>query len=762
MNQQHLPVSSPPLLGSLGQRLRLQRLHRGISQEALAEALNVSARSIRRWEQDQSTPQAVARERLCHFFGLDSWSLLGAVSVEEAAPVTSSLWQVPLPRNPFFTGRQELLRTLHEKLRREHSMALTQSWAISGLGGIGKTQIALEYAYQYRYDYTAIFWVSAATQDTLLTGLLALGERLKVLEKDERDHQRAILMVKQWLAAHQDWLLILDNADDVSIARDVLPPEHAGHVLLTTRAQALGSVAQRIEVETMGMAEGALFLLHRARLLALEASLDHVLPDQRAAAEAIVTEMDFLPLALDQAGAYIDEVGCSLLVYLELYRAHRVELLRRRGHVPGDHPESVFTTWSLNFQRIEQANAAAGELLRLCAFLDPDAIAEELLSEGSAALGPLLCHTAADALALNEAIKELRTFSLVQRDPEARVLRIHRLVQAVLRDAMGGEERRRWAERAVRATSMVFPENAEIANRLRCQRYLPHAQACSVLIQEHAFVFAEAAWLLQRTANYLYEVALYKQAEPLYQQALHIWEQTLGPEHPDAVCSLNGLATLYRIQGKYARAEALFQQAIRLREQALGSEHPDVAHPLRELGVLYLQQGKYEQAEVLYQRVLSIREQALGSEHPDVAHPLNNLAILYDKQGKYEQAEVLYQRVLRLREQALGPEHPDVAQALNNLAILYNKQEKYEQAEALYQRALSIWEQAVGPEHPNVAHPLNNLGDLYRVQERYEQAEPLLQRALHIWEQALGSEHPNVAHPLNNLGDIYRAQEKYE
>nr|MDQ2716779.1 tetratricopeptide repeat protein [Chloroflexota bacterium] len=409
------------------------------------------------------------------------------------------------------------------------------------------------------------------------------------------------------------------------------------------------------------------------------------------AAETIAIEMDFLPLALDQAGAYIEEVGCSLSSYLELYQTHRKHLLHRRGHVLDDHPESVATTWSLSFQKIEQTNPAAAALLRFCAFLEPDTIPEELINEGSAHLGPILGLVATDALKVDDAIQELRAFSLIQRDPDARILRVHRLVQAVLKDTMHPEEQSQWAERAVQATNALFPNTVEFATWPRCRRVLPQAQACSVLIQAHALAFPEAASLLYRTACYVDDFGLYEQAEPLLQHAVRFWEHALGPEHPTMAHALTRLAHLYREQGKYKHAEPLYQRALSIWEQALGPEHPDVATALNGLAVLYQVQAKYEQAEPLFQRAVRIQEHALGSEHPDVALSLNHLATLFALQGKYEHAEPLYQRALSIWEQALGPEHPHVAASLHALATLYHKQGKYEYAEPLYQRALSIW-----------------------------------------------------------------------
>ena len=740
--------------------LRQERLRRHLTQEALAEAVGVSPRSIVRWEQGQAIPQASVRLLLCRFFGLRPDELFA--DDEEHIPCTS-LWSVPYPRNPFFTGRAEILHSLREHLTREHTLDLTQSLAISGLGGIGKTQIALEYAYQYRQDYRFVFWTSAATRETLQAGIATLADLLQLPERNEQDQNKIVQSVRRWFATNEGWLWILDNADDVAMVHDILPTQRPGHLLFTTRAQALGTLAQRIEVETMGMTEGTLFLLRRAKLLTMDMSLDSVREDDLTAAEAIVLEMDFLPLALDQAGAYIEEIGCNLSAYLELYRTHRKELLQRRGHLSIDHPEPVATTWSLSFQKVEQANPAAADLLRLCAFLAPDSIPEELISDGSAHLGPALAPVAMDALSLNEAMEELRRFSLLQRNSETKMVRIHRLVQSVLKDALDMEAQRQWAQRAIYAVNTVFPQHIDMSTWSRCRRYLAQAQSCSALSQDYALTFEQLASLLFRTATYLQVYDLHEQAKPLFQRALSIQEQVTGLDHPEVARSLNGLAALYQRQGEYKQAEPLYQRAIHIQEVALGAEHLEVTYPLNGLASLYKRQGKYKQAEPLYQRSIHILEQVLGSEHADLILPLNGLANLYREQGgKGEQAEQLYQRALHIGEEALEPEHPKLALVLNNLALLYGEQGRYEQAESLFQRSIYIQEQGRGLEHPEVARALSNLAQLYSEQEKYEQAEALLQRAMLIREQAWGPEHPDLLFTLRNLAHLYGRQKKYE
>jgi tetratricopeptide (TPR) repeat protein len=627
-----------------------------------------------------------------------------------------TVWLVPYPRNPFFTGRENILDLLRQTLAKRKSAAL------SGFGGFGKTQTAIEYAYQYRAHYTGVFWAKAESRDQLLGDFVSIAGMLKLPSSEAKEQEVTVAEVKQFLETHAGWLLILDNADDLNLAREFLPHDPQGHVLLTTRAHALGGLAERLSIGEMQPEEGALLLLRRAGLVAKEGSLAAAKEAERSVALQISQEeLGGLPLALDQAGAFIEETPSSLTEYLSLYSTEKGKLLAERGSL-GDHA-SVAVTFSLAFAKVEGNSAAAADLIRVCAYLAPDAIPEEVFTEGAAALGDHLGGAAGSSLEFAKVLKEAGRFSLVDRDAESKTLEIHRLAQVVIQAGMSEAEQRDWGARAVRAIEKTFP-NVEYKNWGRCQRVLPHAQACASLVEKWDFAFPEAARLLNRAARYLGDRALFATTEPLYQRALAIWEKALGPEHPDVAMSLNNLAALYRNQGKYAEAEPLFQRAFAIWEKALGPEHPDVALSLNNLAVLYDNQGKYAEAEPLHQRALAIREKALGPEHPDVATSLNNLAVLYDNQGKYAEAEPLYQRALAIREKALGPEHPDVATDLNNLAWLYDSQGKYEEAEPRYQRALAIREKALGPEHPNVASSLNNLA------------------ALRNWVSSLSTSHP--------------------
>jgi tetratricopeptide (TPR) repeat protein len=664
-------------------------------------------------------------------------------------------WNVPFRRNPFFTGREFVFTQLHELLHAGTTAALSQPPAISGLGGIGKTQTAVEYAYRFRDDYQFVLWVQANTQETLLSSFVALAKHLNLPEQNDREQQVVVQALKQWLETRSRWLLIVDNADDLAIVQDYLPEGNEGHILFTTRAQAMSGLARKIDLDTMETEEGAVLLLRRASLIPPGATLESVLTADRTLARDIVEAMGGLPLALDQAGAYLEETGESLSNYLSIYRQERTALLNRRGGSLPHHPESVATTWSLALQQVARDQPAAIELMRVCAFLAPDAIPEELLVEGAPHLGPVLQPVAADRNRFNEALAALLKYSLLRRDTTTHTLIIHRLVQAVILDELDEETQRRWAERVVRAVRQVFPFD-EPAPWPRSQRYLAHALACETFIKQWNLTLDEAARVLNNAGWYLRARGQYREAEPLLREALAVGEKRYGVDHPNTSYLLNNLAELYWNQGKYEEAEALYQRDLAIREKMLGLEHPDTAQTLNNLANLYADQGKYAEAESLYQRALAIREQVLGHEHPDTAQTLNNLAALYNEQGKYEEAEPLYQRALAIREQVLGPGHPDTAQTLNNLAILYWNQGKHEEAEPLYQGALAVREKVLGLEHPDTAQTLGNLALLYADQGKDTEAEPLYLRALHIWEQALGPDHPLTQKVVRNYAILLR------
>src|SRR5260370_34411031 len=248
----------------LGERLRQERLRRHLSPEAVAEALWASPKSISRWEHEQVVQQAYARLQLCRFFGLHPEDLFVD---SEAQALPTRLWGVPSPRNPFFTGREELLQQIHTYLCADQPAALTSSCALHGLGGIRTTHLGLEYDYRHAPEYAAVFWITAESAKTVLTSFLTIAAMLQLPDQQEADQQRIIVAVQRWLTTHSGWLLILDNLEAMELLQRFLPPASRGAVLITPHRQPLLPLAPPLHLPTTTPQQGMLLLLRRAKVL---------------------------------------------------------------------------------------------------------------------------------------------------------------------------------------------------------------------------------------------------------------------------------------------------------------------------------------------------------------------------------------------------------------------------------------------------------------------------------------------------------------
>ena len=634
----------------------------------------------------------------------------------ERQALIAKLWNVPHERNPVFTGREEILIQLYEELAKNKKQAL------SGLGGIGKTQIAVEYAYRHRDNYTAVLWTFADSEQSVNTGFGNIAKLLDLAEKDSAEQAKIIDSVRRWLHENEKWLLVFDNADTPAILSDFLPQQPRGHILITSRAytfQNLGILKPR-EVSVLTPTAALEFLLKRTQREGTAESEE---------AEALAKELGYLPLALEQAAAYIAENQSSFKNYLASYRRQGLKLLDKQGPILGGSEQqqkrTVATAWSLNFADVEKNSPASADLLRLSAFLAPDAIPLELLEKGSTEMGdrlaPALAKAKDDLLVIDELLKPLASYSLIRRNPETRGFSIHPLVQDVIKDGMTSKDRKLWAERAVETVNATFP-NFEFQNWSDCDRLISHSLVCADLINSHKLESETAARLLHQAATYLYERARSAEAEMLFRYALDIYTRVFDAEDEHTATTLNNLGSVYWSQGRYAEAEPSYQRALNIREKVLGPEHADTASTLNNLATLYHRQRKYGQAEPLYLRALQVAEKALGGEHPNLASAFDNLGSLYTAQRRYHEAEPFLRRALSIREKTCGTDHPDTAVSLNNIALWYLKQKRYTEAETSCRRAIEIAQKALGLGHPRVALYAENLIFCYRSQGKDKEA----------------------------------------
>jgi tetratricopeptide (TPR) repeat protein len=446
----------------------------------------------------------------------------------------------------------------------------------------------------------------------------------------------------------------------------------------------------------------------------------------RAAAEALATELGALPLALEQAAAFMEQTGLGLGEYLGLYRRDR-EVLLGEGE-PVASGATVDATVRLAIPQVAERSPAAVELLELCAFLAPEVIPHRLLHANPEVLPRRLRRVVADELAYAEAVGVLHDFSLVELEPAG--VRVHRLIQAVTRRRLDRKERAAWVARAVTLLLAVWPEESwSSAARPWCGQLLPHALAAA----EHAEQLATAR---ESTGALLNQVGLYRAgraelpaARATLQRALAIKEAAYEPDHPQVAVTLDNLGLVLGELGELPAARARLERALAIREATYGPDHPQVARTLGNLGNVLDELGKLPQAHAHHERALAIFEAAYGSDHLLVARTLTNLGLVLRELGKLPQAHARLERALAIREATYGPDHPEVARTLGNLGGVLRQLGALPEARARLQRALAIFEAAYGSDHLLVARTLTNLGLVLRELGKLPQAQACEQRA---------------------------------
>ncbi|MES2459112.1 MAG: tetratricopeptide repeat protein [Armatimonadota bacterium] len=659
--------------------------------------------------------------------------------------------QVPR-HNRLFLGRRAILDQLHDTLARGAAALIPDAQALTGLGGIGKTQTAIAYVYEHRTDYDGIFWLAGETVDALSEGLAGFAQELNLIDSASASRQEALSAIHAWFQSHTGWLLVIDNADDLDTLAPHFPRHHTGSLLLTTRRRNTMLWAAPVEVLKFDRHDGALLILRRAGLLGLSQTLSTVPDPVRDAAEQLSDALDGLPLALDQAGAYIAETGITLPQYLERFRAFGLDLL---DAVPDPQHKPVRITFALAVQQVTRRGLyrrSAVEMLSLCAFLAPDSIPETVLAaypfpqDDPAQRGkdPVYC---------GEVSALLCGYSLLRRDPSAALFSIHRLVQAVARETLAPEEHRLWKERAVQAVADASPD-FEFEDWAVCDQFLPHWRLCARYIEEEGFQTEAAAYLLYQAGRYVRARALYSEAESLLRSACEIAEKIHGGKDLVTAKYLDSLACLYRDLDRTSAAQSLHERSLAICEAVVGSDHPETASALHNLALLYTEQRALDRAEACFLRALTIRERHLSPDHPGVATTLTQLAAVYRGQERFPEAESCYRRALDVYEKTLDPNHVDLAVGCNNLALLYVSTNRPKEAEPLYLRALQINEAARGPFHPETGTVLWGLAIVQWRQGRVEDAEQTFRRAIAVYRRNYNEDHSRLVRLLGYYADF--------
>jgi tetratricopeptide (TPR) repeat protein len=652
--------------------------------------------------------------------------------------------RMPLSANPHFVGRVADLRQLAAALKDGHTAAIGQIAVATGLGGIGKTQLAAEFVHRYGpYFAGGVFWLNMADPAAVQTEVAACGPALtgQGAETGLPFEEQISRVASAWQSPLPR-LLVFDNCESENLLAQWRPHTGGCRVLVTSRnatwSRTLGVQAMRLGV--LPRAESvALLRRHRPDLTA-------------AAAEAIAAEVGDLPLALHLAGSFLAAYRHAVppVQYLAQLRdrallAHPSLQGRGAEWSPTGHELHVARTFALSYKQLDAAD-------------DTDALALQLLGRaacfaaGTPIPRPLLLLTITlpdddpDApLRVEDALHRLAGLGLLETEADG-ALWLHRLVAAFVVGAAPDDGAREAVEKALWREASRLNKTGYPAPLLAWQSHLRAVTEAAMKREDE-----RAARLCNELGGHLNTVGDYAGARPYYERALAIRRNVLRAEHPDTAVSLNNLGGLLYAMGDYAGARPYLERALAINEKVFGAAHPYTAESLNNLGGLLDSMGDYAGARPYYERALAICEKKLVTEHPLAATSLNNLGFLLYGMGDYVGARPYLERALAIWEKRLGAEHPDTAVSLNNLGELLQTMGDYVEAWSYVEGALVIREKVLGAEHPDTAQSLNNLGGLLQAMGNYAGARLYYERALAIWEKRLGAEHPNTKTARDNL-----------
>lgn len=662
------------------------------------------------------------------------------------------------PLGELFIGRDTFLTEIRARLERAQREGAWPRQVVHGLGGLGKTRLAVEYAWRYRDRYAAVLMISGESGQTLDHDLASLTGVLRIpCDPDAPEPQRTRLAL-DWLREHPGWLLVIDNVDTEQ-ARDAvaarLPEWTAGHVLITARVADWPREVETLDLHVLSPDDAARFLLDAT------AGRRTQHPDDAQIAHALANdELGALCLALEQAAAYITKLQIPLAEYRRRWATNAKDVRRRadkalmRYHEEKDVSLSVATTWQTT---VDQLRPGARTLLEMVCWLASDPLPMGLFEHDA-------MTAAFDALGaadddLEESLAELRSYSLLSRresGPLELAGRVHRLVQLVTRDSLATERRERTLRATIAAvTAYADPAEESQASLARLDALDPHILSL-IAHADAARISDGVPGLLRARGSLLGDRARYADSIAVFQRAITIDEAAGGPDHADVAADLSGMASSLAEMGRFGEAESRHRRALAIDETRFGPDHPRVAKDLESIGVLLQAEGRYADAEPLIQRALAIYESRLGPDHPSVADALSALARGHAHARNPAEAERLLRRALAIDERHYGSDDIGIVTTSGNLAHVLQEQGALEEAEMLCRRAAAISERVAGPDHPYHAMQLSSLAQVLSSSRRYDEAETVLRRAIAIDERALGPENRMLAPFCNQLGLLLR------
>ena len=527
-------------------------------------------------------------------------------------------------KNPHFTGRNSLLKCIREKLCDTTPKEYNHRLALFGMGGVGKTQIAIQYVVQFETQYEGVYWITAESSAQLLSGFVSIARDTRCTDTTSRTQAEIANGVLNWLYKTKDWLLVVDNLDDISLADGYLPRLRTGggHVLITTRnPNSLNIPAEGLQIDVHEPDEAKELLLQRAHL-STEIGSGSV---KEKEAFEIVKSLGFLALAIEQAAAYIrEELAKDIFQFRPIYSAQRGQFFDRERTGNTYYKTNVATTWLLSMNIVRDRNPRASRLLCLFAFMNPDGITLDFLRAAQRVLSvPLECENSAEFnTQLAKALRDLEQFSLIFRQ-SAEQIRNHRLVQSVIKDRMRPNEFEGHLSLICEVGLCAFPDFAHEV-LMTCRKY--ESEIVAIVSELPGARTERAALLMSRLGRYFGEDGKPAQSVRLLSSATISWKCIKGEENRQTLATMRSLANSYSFLGQAQQAAEIQKKVLEVRCRILGEKHPDTLGTMGGLAISYWSLGQMKEAAEMQEKLFKVSCRILGEEHPDTLRTMHNLA----------------------------------------------------------------------------------------------------------------------------------------
>ena len=682
---------------------------------------------------------------------------------------------MPYERNRFFVGRDSFLEELRDTFQSSSRPDLQHHGRIAlfGLGGIGKTEIAREFVYRSQTSYGRIYWISAVTQADLLNGYEKIKERAEIPIAPGLKTVEVAEQVLLWLKRTPNWLLVIDNLDEINvlstwkldapnIMKLLLPEPGPGqHTLITMRNPNTEYICAK------GKEVG---LFETKDSIALLSSLSNIqiLPESEEEndAQQIAKELENLPLAISLAGAYIKQKLGSFAQYREHYAQYRSDVLSWFPEAP-PYRCSVATTWNMSFDEIRKKNETAGHLFQLLAFFNPDGILIKFLKAGAKGMDNDLQRLMLNDFKFTEALSSFERFSLIKWDRRSENIKIHRLVQAVVKDEMSKRSKTdlsNFRAMIVDICDGAFPQECG-KNRALCREYV--SQVMGPLCDPEVSETEKSAKVMEHVGSFLRRDGKFIDSERLLSRSLEMRRRILGPHHPDTLTSMDNLARTYSVLHR-TDAESRMKEVVEIRRRILGPKHPDTLRSMQaHIGTYYHDLKRGPEAAAALEELVKEMHKIVGEKDPDTLMAMHNLAVVYSAHDRMGEAEALFKDVLDRRRQILGTKDPDTLSTMHSLAWIYQSEGSrwgnpamVSAAEVLLKEVVDERRRILGPEHPDTRRSVQNLVRVYLDQRKRGEAVALaaVDQEEKVKEdlQMLGLENDETVRDMELLRDYYQ------